>query len=99
MICRSPVIPGEWPGASADAPFRAASCAPTFCCSGNGLLLRSNPPSWMTMRALRNQMVLEYVEDPVLLLAALKSGHSFVPELLAAGDAMAVEVEQRLRVR
>ena len=55
--------------------------------------------NWMAMRALRNQMVHEYVEDPVLLHAALKSGHSFVPELLAAGDAMVVEVEQRLRAR
>ena len=52
--------------------------------------------SWMAMRALRNQMVHEYVEDPVLLHAALKSGHEFVPELLAAGHAMTVEVEQRL---
>ena len=44
-------------------------------------------------------MVLEYVEGPVLRHGALKNGHSFVPEPLAADDAMVVEVEQRLRVR
>ena len=52
--------------------------------------------SWMAMRALRNQMVHEYVEDPVLLHGALQAGHAFVSELLAAGDAMTVEVEKRL---
>ena len=51
---------------------------------------------WMAMRALRNQMVHEYVEDPVLLHGALTSGHGFVPELLDAGQAMIVEIEQRL---
>ena len=35
-------------------------------------------------------------EDPVLLHGALQAGHAFVSELLAAGDAMTVEVEKRL---
>ncbi|MDP2176992.1 hypothetical protein [Methylicorpusculum sp.] len=30
---------------------------------------------WLTMRNLRNQMVHEYVEDPVILNNALQSGH------------------------
>ena len=50
---------------------------------------------WMTMRNLRNQMVHEYVEDPVVLISALQSGHSFVPTLIAAADKMIAEIEQR----
>lgn len=34
---------------------------------------------WMTMRNLRNQMVHEYIEDPLILANALQSGHNFVP--------------------
>ena len=50
---------------------------------------------WMTMRNLRNQMVHEYVEDPVVLISALQSGHAFVPALIAAADKMITEIEQR----
>lgn len=50
---------------------------------------------WMTMRNLRNQMVHEYVEDPVVLTSALQSGHTFVPALIAAADKMITEIEQR----
>src|SRR5690606_10782391 len=37
---------------------------------------------WMTMRKLRNQMVHDYVEDPVVLSNALQSGHVFVGVLV-----------------
>jgi uncharacterized protein with HEPN domain len=50
---------------------------------------------WMTMRNLRNQMVHEYIEDPVLLANALQSGHLFVPNLIIAADKMLAEIEQR----
>lgn len=50
---------------------------------------------WMTMRNLRNQMIHEYVEDPVLLANALQTGHSFVPELIDASGKMIAEIEQR----
>lgn len=50
---------------------------------------------WMAMRELRNQMIHEYVEDPVLLTSALLSGHAFVPELVAAADRMVNEIERR----
>lgn len=43
---------------------------------------------WMVMRKLRNQMVHEYIEDPVILAGALQAGHEFVQELIAAGQAM-----------
>ena len=95
MICRSPVLPGEWPGASADAPFSRSELRSYLLLLGNGLLLRSNPPSWMTMRTLRNQMVHEYVEDPAVLHSALQTGHSFVQELLAAANKMIAEIERR----
>ncbi len=50
---------------------------------------------WMTMRNLRNQMVHEYVEDPVVLTSALQSGHIFVQSLISAADKMITEIEQR----
>lgn len=43
---------------------------------------------WMAMRKLRNQMIHEYIEDPVILAGALDAGHEFVPELIGAGQAM-----------
>lgn len=39
---------------------------------------------WMEMRRLRNQMVHEYIEDLAVLASALRSGHAFVPALVAA---------------
>ena len=50
---------------------------------------------WMMMRKLRNQMVHEYVEDPVLLADALQAGHAFVPALVAAAGKMIAEMERR----
>jgi hypothetical protein len=50
---------------------------------------------WMTMRNLRNQMVHEYVEDPIVLHSALQTGHIFVPALVAAANQMCTEIEQR----
>ncbi len=40
----------------------------------------------MEMRRLRNQMVHEYIEDLAVLTSALRSGHAFVPELVAAAQ-------------
>jgi len=37
--------------------------------------------SWIDMRRLRNQMVHEYIEDPVVLASALQAGHEFVRQL------------------
>lgn len=50
---------------------------------------------WMTIRNLRNQMVHEYVEDPVVLSSALQTGHAFVPALIVAANQMITEIEQR----
>ena len=57
--------------------------------------LINSADEWMTMRYLRNQMVHEYVEDPVVLNSALLSGHAFVPTLIAAADKMLGEIERR----
>jgi hypothetical protein len=53
---------------------------------------------WMIMRQLRNQMVHEYIEDPIILINALNAGHAFVPSLLTAADRLIGEVERRLEV-
>jgi len=50
---------------------------------------------WMAMRNLRNQMIHEYVEDPVVLHSALQSGHDFVPVLVAASDRMCAQIVRR----
>lgn len=50
---------------------------------------------WITIRNLRNQMVHEYVEDPVVLISALQTGHTFVPSLVSAANKMIAEIEQR----
>jgi hypothetical protein len=49
-----------------------------------GLLISAD--AWMEMRRLRNQMVHEYIEDLAVLASALRIGHAFVPELVAAGQ-------------
>ena len=50
---------------------------------------------WMAMRNLRDQMIHEYVEDPVVLHSALQSGHDFVPVLVAVSDHMCAEIMRR----
>ena len=50
---------------------------------------------WMTMRNLRNQMVHEYIEDPVILSSALQTGHAFVQTLITAANKMITETARR----
>lgn len=50
---------------------------------------------WMTMRNLINQMIHEYVEDPVVLASALQTGHDFVPTLIDTAGKMIAEIERR----
>lgn len=57
--------------------------------------LLSSADEWIVMRNLRNQMVHEYVEDPVVLTSALQTGHVFVPALVAAASKMIAEIERR----
>ena len=57
--------------------------------------LLQSADEWMTIRNLRNQMVHEYVEDPVVLSSALQTGHAFVPALIAAANQMIDEIERR----
>lgn len=75
---------GEKPSAAIDNLDRAERL---------GLLTSAD--EWMTMRNLRNQMVHEYVEDPVVLSSALQTGHAFVPALIATANKMITEIERR----
>ncbi len=59
------------------------------------LNLIKSASEWMIMRNLRNQMIHEYVEDPVVLINALQLGHAFVPKLIAGADKMIAKIEQR----
>jgi hypothetical protein len=51
---------------------------------------------WVGYRALRNQMLHEYIEDVHVLTNALNGGRSFVPRLVEISSAVVLEVEQRL---
>lgn len=75
---------GEKPAAAIDNLDRAERL---------GLL--ESADEWMSMRSLRNQMVHEYIEDPVILSSALQTGHAFVPTLIATADKMLAEIARR----
>lgn len=62
-----------------------------------GLLVSAD--AWMEMRRLRNQMVHEYIEDVAVLASALRSGHAFVPELVAAGQRCMAQAHRLLGQR
>lgn len=57
--------------------------------------LINSADEWIAMRNLRNQMVHEYVEDPLVLASALQSGHAFVSALVFAVDNILAEMERR----
>ena len=59
--------------------------------------LMASADAWMEMRRLRNQMVHEYIEDIAVLASALRSGHDFVQQLVAAARRCIAEAE-RLRL-
>lgn len=59
------------------------------------LNLIDSADEWMAMRNLRNQMIHEYVEDPVILISALQSGHAFVAALISSADKMLAEIRRR----
>ncbi len=63
------------------------------CAERLGML--ESADEWMAMRNLRNQMIHEYVEDPVVLVNALQSGHIFVPTLITVANKMLAEIELR----
>lgn len=50
---------------------------------------------WLEMRKLRNQMVHEYVEDPVLLADAMQTAHEYVPVLIEVSDRLRAEITGR----
>jgi hypothetical protein len=51
---------------------------------------------WVGYRALRNQMIHEYIEDVHVLANALNGGRSFVPRLVHTSSRIVHETEQRL---
>ena len=57
--------------------------------------LLKSADEWMTMCNLRNQMIHEYVEDPVVLVSTLQTGHAFVPDLVTTANKMISEIERR----
>ena len=51
--------------------------------------------NWLAMRQLRNKMVHEYIEDPVLLTDALNTGHQFVHRMQETVEKMTQEARKR----
>ena len=58
--------------------------------------LLESADAWMEMRRLRNQMVHEYIEDLAVLTSALRTGHAFVPLLIAAARRCVAESQRLL---
>lgn len=50
---------------------------------------------WMLIRKLRNQMVHEYIEEPLILAKALESGHEFVSVLSSTSQRIVKDIQQR----
>jgi hypothetical protein len=50
---------------------------------------------WMEIRRLRNQMIHDYVEDPVVLANALDAARRYAPVLTEAADKMRTEITER----
>ena len=59
--------------------------------------LMESADAWMEMRRLRNQMVHEYIEDLAVLASALRSGHAFVPALVATARRCVAEARRLLK--
>ena len=78
-------LAGERPGAAIDNLDRAER-----------LGWITSVDDWMSIRLLRNRMIHEYIEDPVVLADALNTGHLQVAVLLAACDRMVGEADRRL---
>jgi hypothetical protein len=58
--------------------------------------LIASADAWMETRRLSNQMVHEYIEDMAVLSSALRSGHAFVPTLVAAARTCIAEASRRV---
>ena len=50
---------------------------------------------WLGMRALRNQMSHEYLEDLHVLKIALEKAHAFVPNLIQVANNLIQEINRR----
>ncbi len=50
--------------------------------------------TWLEIRKLRNQMVHEYIEDPVILSNALMAGHGYVPVLVDTAKCLVVQIDK-----
>ena len=56
----------------------------------------SSADDWLRVRQLRNQMIHEYVKDPLVLADALNAAHESVPLLVAVADRLCAEIDRRL---
>lgn len=50
---------------------------------------------WLSVRALRNQMIHEYLEDLHILKIALEKAHAFVPKLIQVANNLIQEINRR----
>ena len=57
--------------------------------------LKPSGDQWMEMRRLRNQIIHEHVDDPLILSNALESAHRAVAILIEATSTLTTEAERR----
>ena len=75
---------GETPGAVIDNLDRAERL---------GLLASAD--TWLTLRQLRNQMIHDYIEDPLVLANALQSAHENLHIITATASALMQDLRRR----
>ena len=56
----------------------------------------SSADDWLRVRQLRNQMIHEYVKDPLVLADALNAAHESVALLVSVADQLCAEIDRRL---
>ena len=84
LVPALPLVLGEPRGAAVDNLDRAERF---------GWL--SSADAWLAVRKLRNQMIHEYIEDPLVLSGALQAGHGHVPLLADAAERLLSELRRR----
>ncbi len=62
-----------------------------------GLIASSD--TWFTLRQLRNQMIHDYIEDPVVLANALQTAHAHLHFLTDAAQALLGDLRRRGIIR
>ena len=57
--------------------------------------LIASTDTWFTLRQLRNQMIHDYIEDPIVLATALQTAHEYLHVLTDTAGALLTDLRKR----